>query len=64
MKAGNRLDLSPALRDSIGLVLTEVALGNHFDKNSADFKSIVETMETGSQVCGVAGILNYLPWLR
>jgi len=57
-------DPSPLLQHTLGIVVYLMVFGKEYEIDDPIWKWLQHLQEEGTKLIGVAGPLNFLPWLR
>lgn len=63
-KKDSSLDVLPILNHCLGNVVSSLALGKEWDEDDTTWEWLHVLQDEGTKMIGVAGPLNFLPFLR
>ena len=62
--SGAPVDILPVLLHSVGNVMNSIVFGVVYEENDSTWKWLQHLQEEGTKHIGVAGPINFLPFLR
>lgn len=64
LKEGRAVDIGHMLMHSVGNVVFNLVFGKTWEEDDETWKKLINLQEEGTKLIGVAGPINFLPFLR